>query len=134
MSLYVVSSHMKIGLYLDDISMQVLKKGVFVSCEPMESIEALAPGLPDERMSEIGQIYLVANMEKETQGKAKLVDAFVTTFGQPDPRLIEIVGFRDDSEKFRAEYGNFYRKQFPNVELGDETELFVTIYEPIKDS
>ncbi len=125
---------MKIGLYLDDISMQVLKKGVFVSCEPKESIEELAPGLPDERMAEIGQIYLVANMEKETQGKAKLVDAFVTTFGQPDSRLIELVGFQHDTEKFRSEYGNFYRKQFPNVELNDETELFVTIYEPVKDS
>lgn len=125
---------MKIGLYLDEVSMEVLKKGVFVSCEPKESIEQLAPGLPDERMAEIGQVYLVANMAKETQGKAKLVDAFVTTFGQPDGRLIELVGFQHDVEKFRKEYGNFYRKQFPNVELNDETELFVTIYEPVKDS
>jgi uncharacterized protein YhfF len=125
---------MKIGLYLDEVSMQVLKKGVFVSCEPKDQVEQIAPGLPAERMSEIGQIYLVADMKQQTQGKAKLVDAFTTTFGQPDSRLMQLIGCEDKVEKFQKDYGSFYRKQFPEIELSDETELFVTIYEPVKDS
>lgn len=125
---------MKIGLYLDDVSLQVLKKGVFVSCEPKETILELAPGLIDERMSEIGQVYLVANLNKETQGKACLVDAFLTSFGQPDGQLLELMGFPNDKQKFQTAYGNFYRKQFPESELTEDTELFVCIYEPVSDS
>jgi len=125
---------MKIGLYLDDVSLQVLKKGVFVSCEPKESILELAPGLIDERMSEIGQVYLVANLNKETQGKACLVDAFLTSFGQPDRQLLELMGFTDDIQKFQTAYGSFYRKQFPEAELTEDTELFVCVYEPVTDS
>ncbi len=125
---------MKIGLYLDDVSLQVLRKGIFVSCEPRQSILELAPGLIEERMSEIGQVYLVANLNKETQGKAMLVEAFLTSYGHPDPQLLELMGFPNDPEKFQKEYGDFYRKQFPDVELTDETELFVCIYEPVTDS
>lgn len=125
---------MKIGLYLDDVSLQVLKKGIFVSCEPKQSILELAPDLIEERMSEIGQVYLVANLNKETQGKAMLVEAFITSYGHPDSQLLELMGFPNNPEKFQKEYGDFYRKQFPNTELTEETELFVCIYEPVTDS
>lgn len=125
---------MKIGLYLDDVSLQVLRKGIFVSCEPKQSILELAPGLIEERMSEIGQVYLVANLNKETQGKAMLVEAFLTSFGHPDAQLLELMGFPEQPEKFQKEYGEFYRKQFPDTELSEETELFVCIYEPVTDS
>lgn len=125
---------MKIGLYLDDISLQVLKKGLFVSCEPQQSILQLAPGLIEERMSEIGQVYLVANLNKETQGKACLIDAFTTSFGHPDPRLLEVMGYSGEAHKFQQAYGDFYRQQFPDQDLNDETELFVCVYEPVTDS
>ncbi|MBC7420853.1 MAG: hypothetical protein H7328_08995 [Bdellovibrio sp.] len=125
---------MKIGLYLDEISLQILKKGLFVSCEPKQRIEELAPGLPDERVAEIGETYLVCNMNNEEQGKAKLIDAFTTTFGEPDARLLALIGFQDNIEKFQKEFGAFYQKQFPDAELLSETELFVTIYEPVRDS
>ncbi len=125
---------MKIGLYLDEISLQVLQKGLFVSCEPKDRIEEIAPGLPEERMAEIGEIYLVCNMNNEEQGKAKLVDAFTTTFGEPDSRLLQLIGYEQNPEKFRTEYGAFYSKQFPDAELIEATELFVTIYEPVRDS
>jgi uncharacterized protein YhfF len=125
---------MKVGLYLDEISLQVLQKGLFVSCEPKERIEQLAPGLPEERIAEIGEIYLVCNMNNEEQGKARLIDAFTTTFGEPDPRVLKLIGFDDNPEKFRKEYGAFYKKQFPDTELVESTELFVTIYEPVRDS
>lgn len=125
---------MKIGLYLDDISLQVLKKGLFVSCEPKQSILELAPDLIEERMSEIGQVYLVANMNKETQAKARLVDAFTTSLGQADPRLLDLLGYSENIEKFKSEYKGFYHKQFPDVELNENTELFVCIYENVSDS
>lgn len=125
---------MKVGLYLDEISLQVLQKGLFVSCEPKERIEEIAPGLPDERVAEIGEVYLVCNMSNEEQGKARLVDAFTTTFGEPDLRLLQLIGFENDSAKFHDQYGAFYKKQFPEAELKNDTELFVTIYEPVKDS
>lgn len=125
---------MKIGLYLDEISLQLLKRGSFVSCEPIERIEQFSPGLPQERMSEIGQTYLVADMQKQPLLKAKLVDAFVTYFGDPDPCLTEMIGYGDDVEKFQNEYADFYEKQFPDFELDDATELFVTIYELVQDN
>jgi uncharacterized protein YhfF len=125
---------MKIGLYLDPISMQILKNGVFVSCEPTERVEQIAPGLIDERIAEVGQTYLVCNMQKEEIGKAKLVEAFTTSFGQPDPRLLELLGFTGQPEKFNSQYAGFYKQQFPDEDLVEETELFVTVYEPVRDS
>ena len=50
---------MKIGLYLDTVSMHILKRGLFVSCEPVDNIEKYQPGLVDERLSEVGQYFLV---------------------------------------------------------------------------
>lgn len=125
---------MKIGLYLDKISMHILNSGVFVTCEPVDNIEKVQPGLVDERLSEVGNVFLICDMEKEIQGKAKLVDAFITTFGEPDPTMLERMGFKDDPEKFKAQYSGLFHSQFPEDSLIDETELFVTVYEPIKDS
>jgi hypothetical protein len=95
---------MKIGLYLDKVSMHILNQGIFVSCEPVERIDAVQPGLVDERLNEKGNVFLVCDLEKEIQGKAKLTDAFITTFGEPDPIMLAYMGFKDQVEKFQAEY------------------------------
>lgn len=125
---------MKIGLYLDPISMQILKNGVFVSCEPKDRIEHISPGLTDERIAEVGHTYLVCDMKHEEIGKAKLVDAFTTTFGDPDEKLLRLIGFVDQPDRFKSEYAGFFKKQFPDEDLIEETELFVTVYEPVRDS
>lgn len=125
---------MKIGLYLDTVSMHILNRGLFVSCEPVDNVERFQPGLVDERLSEVGNYYLVCDMQKEIQGKAKLVDAFVTTFGDPDPIILKHMGFENNVEKFKTEYAGLFKSQFPEDPLIDETELFVCIYEPIHDS
>lgn len=125
---------MKIGLYLDKVAMHILNRGIFVSCEPVDRIESVQPGLIDERLSEVGVIYLVCDMEKEIQGKAKLVDAFITTYGDPDPLMLEHMGFKDNPDKFKTEYAGLFKQQFPDEALVDETELFVCIYEPVQDS
>lgn len=125
---------MKIGLYLDPISMQILKNGIFVSCEPKDRIEKISPGLTDERVAEVGHTYLVCDMRKEELGKAKLVEAFTTTFGDPDPRLLKLIGFEDNLKRFHSEYSAFYKQQFPDEDLIEETELFVTVYTPVRDS
>ncbi len=125
---------MKIGLYLDPVSMQILKNGVFVSCEPKDRIEKISPGLTDERVAEVGHTYLVCNMMKEEIGKAKLVDAFMTTFGNPDNRLLKLIGFADQLDRFQTQYAGLYKQQFPDEDLIEETELFVTVYEPVSDS
>lgn len=114
--------------------MHVLSRGLFVSCEPVDRIEQLQPGLVDERLNEVGQVYLVCDMEKEIQGKAKLVDAFITTFGDPDPTMLAHMGFKDNVAKFKAEYAGLFKKQFPEEALVEETELFVAVYEPVQDS
>jgi len=125
---------MKIGLYLDKISMHILNKGLFVSCEPVERIEEIQKGLVDERLSEKGQTYLVCDLEKEIQGKAKLVDVFITTYGDPDPIMLEHMGFKDKPDKFKIEYAKHYNAQFPDYSLIEDTELFVCVYEPVQDS
>jgi uncharacterized protein YhfF len=125
---------MKIGLYLDTVSMHILNKGLFVSCEPVDNIEKHQPGLVDERLSEVGNYYLVCDMQKEIQGKAKLVDAFITTFGDPDPIILGHMGFKDNVEKFKTEYAGLFKSQFPDDSLIEETELFVCVYEAVHDS
>ncbi len=125
---------MKIGLYLDHVSMHVLAKGLFVTCEPVDRIESLQKGLIDERLEEVGSTYLVCDMKKEIQGKAKLVDAFITTYGEPDPKLLKYMGFADQLTRFKTEYAGFFKTHFPEESLIDETELFVTAYEPVVDS
>ena len=60
--------------------------------------------------------------------------AFTTTFGDPNPRLLELIGFKDKLERFHSEYAGFYKQQFPDEDLIEETELFVTVYEPVSDS
>lgn len=125
---------MKIGLYLDEVSMHVLNKGLFVTCEPVDRLEQLQKGLVDERLDEVGMTYLVCDMKKEIQGKAKLIDAFVTTFGNPDPKFLAYMGFKDQLARFKSEYAGFFKAHFPEEVLVDETELFVTAYEPVVDS
>lgn len=125
---------MKIGLYLDKVSMHILNQGIFVSCEPVERIDAVQPGLVDERLNEKGNTFLVCDLEKEIQGKAKLADAFITTFGEPDPIMLAYMGFKDQVEKFQVEYAGLFEKQFPEFSLMEETELLVCVYEPVKDS
>lgn len=125
---------MKIGLYLDKVSLHILNQGIFVSCEPVERIDDVQPGLVDERLNEKGNTFLVCDLEKEIQGKAKLTDAFITTFGEPDPIMLAHMGFKDQVEKFQAEYAGLFEKQFPEFSLLDETELLVCVYEPVQDS
>jgi uncharacterized protein YhfF len=125
---------MKIGLYLDKVSMHLLNKGLFVSCEPVDKIENVQPGLVDERLSEVGHCYLVCDLEKEIQGKARLVDAFITTYGEPDPIILKHMGFENKIALFKKEYAGLFKSQFPEESLIDETELFVCIYEAVKDS
>lgn len=125
---------MKVGLYLDQVSMHILNNGLFVSVEPVERIDQIQPGLVDERLSEKGDTYLVCDMNKEIQGKAKLVDAFITSFGEPDPIMLSHMGFKDQVEKFKSEYAGLFKTQFPDFSLIDETELLVCVYEPVKDS
>jgi uncharacterized protein YhfF len=125
---------MKIGLYLDKVSMHILNNGLFVSCEPVERIDAVQPGLVDERLNEKGNVFLVCDLEKEIQGKAKLADAFITTFGDPDPIMLAHMGFTDNVEKFKSEYAGLFEKQFPEFSLIEDTELLVCVYEPVHDS
>ena len=58
----------------------------------------------------------------------------MTTFGNPDPRLLQLIGFADHLERFHTQYHGFYKQQFPDEDLIEETELFVTVYEPVSDS
>lgn len=125
---------MKVGLYLDHVALQILKSGLFVSCEPTERIEQISPGLTNQRLAEVGETYLVCDLNQQVQGKAKLVDAFSTTYGDPDPRLLQFLGFLDKPDRFKTEYSGFFKQQFPDQILIDETELFVTAYEPVTDS
>jgi hypothetical protein len=49
----------------------------------------MAPGHVNNAIASIGKIFGVADVYGSVQTKARLVDAFVTTFGNPDIRLLE---------------------------------------------
>ncbi len=105
-----------------------------MTCEPVDRIEQAQKGLIEERLAEVGTTYLVCDLQKEIQGKAKLIEAFVTTYGDPDTKLLEYMGFKDNPKRFHSEYAGFFKQHFPDESLVEDTELFVTAYVPVVDS
>lgn len=122
-----------IGLYLTQNQIDSLKSGnKFTTCEPKQRIEKLDHQLIPSRQKSIGQIFDVADEGGKVQIKAKLVDCFITTFGKPDPKFVFEMGFGSDYQKMKSEYSKFWQDNFPSEQLNDTTELFVTMWDPIR--
>jgi uncharacterized protein YhfF len=125
---------MPIGLYLSPSATKRLKSEGLVTCESKEHLEKIEPGIVQKRMKSIGSVFDVADESGAVQTKAKLIDAFVTTFGNMDMRLVQARGFSSDRARCQKEYRHVWEATFPGKPLGSATELFVAIYEPVHSS
>ncbi len=117
----------EIGLYLTQEQLNDFNGKHFVSCEPKDRIERIKPGIVKDRLAAIGKKLVAADEKGMTQFNVTLVDGFLTTFRNPDHRLLNGLGF-DKVEYFQKSYGDFWANSFPKDQLTDRTELFVTIW------
>ncbi|PWU15006.1 MAG: hypothetical protein C5B49_12390 [Bdellovibrio sp.] len=119
-----------IGLYLPMDEIERVKKRRCTFCQPKERTEKLAPGHVQKTIDSIGQVFEVADESGKIHTKARLVDAFLTTFGNPDGRLLDGYGFKSDTRGFQESYREFWSANIADFKLQDDTELFVFTYEP----
>ncbi|PWU19278.1 MAG: hypothetical protein C5B49_06000 [Bdellovibrio sp.] len=94
---------MAIGLYLSTTEMKRLKTEGWATCESKDHLEKIEPGIVQRRIESIGSIFEVADQSGAIHAKAKLVDAFVTTFGKMDMRLVRARGFLSDRARCQEE-------------------------------
>ena len=122
-----------IGLILPQSQIESLKSGnKLTTCEPKQRVEKLDSQLIPSRLKSIGRIFTVADENGKIQTKAKLTNCFIMTFGKPDPKFVFEMGFGSDAQKMKTEYAKFWENNFPNEQLTDSTELFVTMWELAK--
>lgn len=122
----------KIGLYLPTSAIEGLKKQATTYCQPKVRTDRISPGSVEETIRSIGQVFDVADEDGVVHMSARLIDAFVTTYGDPDPRLTKGYGFGTDIKSYQDAYRKFWQSNFPDDILNNDTELFVFTYEPIK--
>ncbi len=120
-----------IGIYISQFQIESLKAGnTFTTCEPKTRLDKIAPSLIQSRLKSIGQTYDAADENGNVQMKVKLKDCFMTTFGAPDSKFVAGLGFGQNTEACKSEYEKFWKANFPDENLNEVTELFVTIWEP----
>jgi hypothetical protein len=78
-----------IGLFLPSSEIDRVRTCRSTFCQSLQRTEKMAPGHVNNAIASIGKIFGVADVYGSVQTKARLVDAFVTTFGNPDIRLLE---------------------------------------------
>ena len=104
----------------------------FTCCEPKLRIEEIDSTLIPERRKLVGQVFDVVDEVGKHQAKAKLSECFITTFGNPDAKLVFGMGFGSDIQKCKSEYAKFWKQSFPTETLNDSTELFVSVWEYVQ--
>jgi len=109
----------KVGLYLPAEEIERVKKQRTTFCQPRARTEAYELSHVQKIIDSVGQIFDVADEDGKVSTQAKLVGAFVTTFGNPDVRLLEGYGFEDDRASFQSKYREFWVHQFPEFRIED---------------
>ncbi|MCC2677944.1 MAG: hypothetical protein K0R29_520 [Pseudobdellovibrio sp.] len=122
-----------IGLYLGEFEIQnLIATGRLTSCEPKLRIDGIDSSFIKNRMRSVGKVFDVADEDGNIKTKAKLADSFITTFGNPDPKMVSGLGFGSDVQACKEQYSAFWKENFPEVSLTDSTELFVSIWEHVQ--
>ena len=123
-----------IGLYVGESQIDYMKAGnSLTSCEPRKRLDEIDRNLVPEQLKAIGQVFDVADEEGEPRLQATLKDCFITTYGNPDMRLITGLGFKEVSE-FQNGYSEFWKANFPKAKLLDTTELFISVWVPVQSA
>jgi uncharacterized protein YhfF len=118
-----------IGVYLSAKQIEVLRTGHLTTCSPKKQTDRIDPKLVLTRLNSIGKSFMVADKKGRPQLRAKLIDAFVTHYGDPDERLVAGTGFGDDTELCKSVYRQFWEQTFPSEPLTESTPLFVEFWE-----
>lgn len=119
-----------IGLYLEPNQIQTLVSGQkLTSCEPKLRIDKIDSSFVQVRNNSIGKVFDVADEGGKIRTKAKLIECYITTFGNPKAGMVSGLGFGTDVQRYKSEYSEFWKKNFPEEMLTEESELFVTVWE-----
>ncbi|GCE28708.1 hypothetical protein KDA_41920 [Dictyobacter alpinus] len=87
-----------------------------------------------EIFSSPGEMVTVVDKEQRPYCNVHMIDAFLTTFGNPDPRLVSGEGNGEDSEQFKQEHRQDWQSWLESEghSLTDETQLVVQVFELIE--
>ncbi len=122
-----------IGLFLGSSEIQnLISTGKLTSCEPKLRIDSIDSTFIQERLGSVGKIFSVADEDGNVKTKAKLTNSFVTTYGNPDSKMVSGLGFGNDIQKCKEQYAIFWKENFSESSLNDSTELFVSIWEHVQ--
>ncbi|MBC7690743.1 MAG: hypothetical protein H7222_03170 [Methylotenera sp.] len=120
--------------FLSEDQIALLKAGqTLTTCEPRDHLEKLEPGITARHLKSIGTHVLVHDYDERPQGHALVTNALETTFAHPSPVLLNGIGLDSDPDAFREEYREFWPDAFPDIPLGPDTVLIVTVYKWVED-
>jgi len=122
-----------IGLYLGPSEIEnLIATHQLTSCEPKLRIDGIDSTFIQKRMASIGKVFAVADENGIVKTKAKLTDSFITTFGNPHSKMVAGLGFGTDTQTCKNHYAIFWKENFPETDLTDSTELFVSVWEHVQ--
>ena len=112
---------------------QVLEGSKTATCGPKSEFteQALAA-----TMASKGKIVSVVDPDGRAWCRVRMIDVFETTFGHPDPRLVQGEGDGDDVEKFKLDHVGVWADELAAAghPLTDETVLIVEEFELVKEA
>lgn len=107
---------------------QILKGEKTATCAPKEEYSEQELG---ETYEPVGKIVTVYDKEGIARCHVKLKEVFETTFGNPDPRLVQGEGNGDNVHQFQEDHRLAWKDL--TIELQDETILVVELFELVQD-
>lgn len=87
----------------------------------------------DEELSEVfgsvGRLQGARSYQGPIRCIIRVLEAFETPFGDPDPRLVAGEGDGDDVAKFQRDHVIAWKSDFPDSEPGPDEPLVVELFE-----
>ena len=112
---------------------QVLEGRKTATCGPKSEFteQALAA-----TMASKGKIVSVVDPDGRAWCRVRMIDVFETTFGHPDPRLVQGEGDGDDVEKFKHNHIEVWADEMAAAghPLTEETVLIVEEFELVEEA
>ncbi|MEK4512251.1 ASCH domain-containing protein [Paenibacillus sp. FSL K6-2524] len=107
---------------------QILNGEKTATCAPKEEYSEQEL---QETYEPVGEILTIYDKEGKPRCNVRLIEVFETTFGNPDLRLVRGEGDGDDVNKFQEDHRLAWKDI--NVELKDEMDLIVELFELVED-
>jgi uncharacterized protein YhfF len=80
----------------------------------------------------VGELYAASSCGGPVRCVIRVIEAFETPFGEPDPRLVAGEGDGDDVAQFQADHRVAWAAERPGEEPGDDELLVVELFELVE--